>query len=57
MYDMAGPYGKKKISAAVNANTNSNRREIERELRDTDYDEITDISTKLGLKENAEKKK
>jgi hypothetical protein len=51
MYDMAGSYGKKKISAAVNANTNSNRREIERGLRDTDYHEISNISDKLGLKE------
>ncbi len=56
MYDRATSYGKKKISAAVNAKTNSSRREIERGLRDTDYNEISDISDKLGLKENLEKK-
>ena len=57
MYDMASPYGRKKISAAATAKTNASRKDIERELRDTDYDEITDISAKLGLRENAEKKK
>ncbi len=51
MYDMAGSYGKKKISAVATSSTNSSRRDIERALRDTDYDEITDISDKLGLKE------
>ncbi len=51
MYDMAGSYGKKKISAATTSSTNSSKRDIERALRDTDYDEITDISDKLGIKE------
>ena len=59
MYDMAGSFGKKKISAATTGTTNASRRDIERELRDTDYHEITDISDKLGLKEakEVEKKK
>lgn len=51
MYDMAGSYGKKKIGVAVSNNPNASRREIERSLKDTDYDEVTDISDKLGLKE------
>jgi hypothetical protein len=51
LYDKAGSFGKKKISAAATASTNASRREIERALRDTDYDEISDISDKIGLKE------
>jgi hypothetical protein len=51
MYDMAGSYGKKKIGVAVSNNPNANRKEIERSLKDTDYEEVTDISDKLGLKE------
>lgn len=51
MYDMAGSYGKKKIGVAVSNNPNASRREIERSLKDTDYDEVTDISDKLRLKE------
>jgi hypothetical protein len=57
MYDMAGSFGKKKISAATTGTTNASRRDIERELRDTDYHEITDISDKLGLKETKEVEK
>ncbi len=59
MYDMAGSFGKKKISVAATGTTNASKRDIERELRDTDYNEISDISDKLGLKETkgAQKKK
>ena len=49
MWDKAGAYGRKKIGAAVSANPNANRRQVERDLRDTDYKEITDMSVKLGL--------
>lgn len=56
MWDKAGSFGRKKIGAAVSLNPNANRRQIERDLRDTDYAEITDISIKLGLHESAEKK-
>ena len=49
MWDKAGAYGRKKIGAAVSANPNANRRQVERDLRDTDYEEITDMSVKLGL--------
>lgn len=51
LYDKAGSFGKKKISAAATSSTNASRREIERALRDTDYDEISDISDKIGLRE------
>ncbi len=56
MYDKAGSFGKKKIAAVVSLDPKANRRQIERDLRDTDYDEISDMSVKLGLHENAEKK-
>ena len=49
MWDKAGSFGRKKIGAAVCADPNANRREVERSLRDTDYEEITDMSIKLGL--------
>jgi hypothetical protein len=49
MWDKAGAYGRKKIGVAVSANPNANRRQVERDLRDTDYEEITDMSVKLGL--------
>jgi len=51
LYDKAGSFGKKKIAAAATSSTNASRKEIERALRDTDYEEITDISDKIGLKE------
>jgi hypothetical protein len=56
MYDRATPFGKKKIAAVVSADPKANRRQIERDLRDSDYTEISDWSDKLGLFENAEKK-
>ena len=49
MWDKAGSFGRKKIGAAVCADPNANRREVERSLRDTDYEEVTDMSVKLGL--------
>ena len=49
MWDKASSFGRKKIAGAVSANPNANRRQVERDLRDTDYKEITDISVKLGL--------
>ena len=51
MYDMAGDYGRKKIGVAVCADPNASRREIERGIKETDYNEISDISDKLRLKE------
>ena len=56
LYDKATSFGKKKIAAVVSADPKANRRQIERDLRDSDYKEISDWSDKLGLYENAEKK-
>ena len=49
LWDKAGSFGRKKIGVAVCADPNANRREVERSLRDTDYEEVTDMSVKLGL--------
>jgi hypothetical protein len=49
MWDKASSYGRKKIGAAVCANPNANKREVERELRTFGYEDITDASVKLGL--------
>ena len=49
LYDKASSFGRKKIGAAVCANPNASRREVERELRNSDYEEISDASVKLGL--------
>ena len=56
MYDRASSFGKKKIASVVSADPKADRRKIERDLRDSDYEEISDWSDKLGLYENAEKK-
>jgi hypothetical protein len=57
LYDKASSFGKKKIGAAICKDPNANRRDIEVQLRDSDYEEITDMTDKLGLKEYVEKKK
>ena len=49
LWDRGSSFGRKKIGAAVCANPNASRREVERELRNSDYEEITDASVKLGL--------
>ena len=51
MWDKASSFGRKKIGVAVCNDPNATRREVERSLRDTDYEEVTDMSDKLGLKE------
>lgn len=56
LWDKASMFGKKKISAVVSANPNASKREVERELRNADYEEISDWSDKLGLYESFEKK-
>jgi hypothetical protein len=56
MWDRASSFGRKKIGAVVSADPKANRRQIERDLRDSDYNEISDWSERLGLYENAEKK-
>jgi hypothetical protein len=57
LYDKASSFGKKKIGAAVCSDPNASRRDIVVRLRDTDYEEVTDMTDKLGLKEYIEKKK
>ncbi len=56
MWDRASSFGRKKIAAVVSADPKADRRQIERDLRDSDYNEIADWSERLGLYENAEKK-
>ncbi len=56
MWDRASSFGRKKIASVVSADPKANRRQIERDLRDSDYEEISDWSDKLGLYENVEKK-
>jgi hypothetical protein len=57
LWDKASSFGKKKIGAAICKDPNASRRDIEVQLRDSDYEEITDMTDKLGLKEYIEKKK
>jgi hypothetical protein len=56
MWDRATSFGRKKIAAVVSADPKADRRQVERDLRYSDYEEISDWSDKLGLCENAEKK-
>ena len=56
MWDKAGSFGRKKIAAVVCKDPKANRNDVARELRDTDYEEITDITQNLGLNEYIEKK-
>ena len=49
MWDKASSYGRKKIGAAVCANPNASKRDVERELRSFGYRDITDASVQLGL--------
>jgi hypothetical protein len=57
LWDKASSFGKKKIGAAICKDPNASKRDIEVQLRDSDYEEITDMTDKLGLKEYIEKKK
>jgi hypothetical protein len=57
LYDKSNSFGKKKIGVAVCNDPNASRRDIVVQLRDTDYEEVTDITDKLRLSEYIEKKK
>jgi hypothetical protein len=57
LYDKASSYGKKKIGVVVCNDPNASRRDIVVQLRDTDYEEVTDMTDKLRLSEYIEKKK
>jgi hypothetical protein len=56
LYDKSSSFGKKKIGVAVCKDPNASRRDIVVQLRDTDYEEVTAMTDKLGLKEYIEKK-
>lgn len=56
LWDKAGSFGRKKIAAAVCANPNANRNDVAKELRYSDYKEVTHYTDKLGLREIIEKK-
>jgi hypothetical protein len=57
LYDKANSFGKKKIGVVVCNDPNASRRDIVVQLRDTDYEEVTDMTDKLRLSEYIEKKK
>jgi hypothetical protein len=56
LWDKAGSFGRKKIGAAVCANPNASKRDVERELRYSGYNDVSDYTDKLGLHEFIEKK-
>ena len=56
MWDKAGSFGRKKIGAAVCANPRATKSDVARELRYSGYNDITDYTDKLGLREFVEKK-
>ncbi len=51
MWQKAGAFTRKKIAAVITKNPNSSWSQIEREIKYSDYDEITDYTEKLGLGE------
>lgn len=55
MYQKAGAFTRKKIAAVITKNPNASWNEIEKEIKFSDYDEITNYTDKLGLKEVIEK--
>ena len=56
MWDKAGSFGRKKIGAVVCANPRATKSDVARELRYSGYNDITDYTDKLGLREFVEKK-
>ena len=57
LYDKVSSFGKKKIGSVICKNPNASRRDIVVQLRDSDYEEVTNFTDKLGLNEYIEKKK
>lgn len=53
-YDHGGPFTKKKVAAAVTKNPNSSRNKIIDNLRDMDYEEITQVEDELRISESVE---
>ena len=56
LWDKAGAFTRKKIAAVVTKNPNSAWAKIARELRNSDYDEVTDYTDALNLAEGLQKK-
>lgn len=56
LWDKAGTFTRKKIAAVITKNPNSAWSKIARELRYSDYDEVTDYTDALNLAENVQKK-
>jgi len=55
MYQKAGAFTRKKIAAVITSNPNANWNEIEKEIKFSDYEEITNYTDKLGLSQFVEK--
>lgn len=53
-YDHGGPFTKKKVAVAVTKNPNSSRNKIIDNLRDMDYEEITQVEDDLRISESVE---
>ena len=56
LWDKAGAFTRKKIAAVITKNPNSPWAKVARELRYSDYDEVTDYTDALGLAEGVQKK-
>ena len=54
LYKKAGSFGRKKIAAVVTANPNSTWDKIAKELKYSDYEEVTEYTDRLGLTEVVE---
>ena len=52
LYDKGGSFTKKKIGAVVCKNPNATRKDVEEELFDADYRDITQFEDELGFKES-----
>jgi hypothetical protein len=49
LYQKAGSFGRKKIAALITKNPNASWNEIENELKDSDYSDVTDYTDALHL--------
>jgi len=54
MYDRGGSFTKKKVAVIVCRNSKASRRDIEEELLDSDYNQITQYQDELNIKESVE---
>jgi uncharacterized protein YdcH (DUF465 family) len=54
MYDRGGSFTKKKVAVIVCRNSKASRRDIEEELLDSDYNQITQYQDELNIQESVE---